>query len=375
VADTGAPFISTIDERAYSMFQLFFAIITPAILSGAVVGKIKYQWFMAFVALWHLFVYCPLAHWLFFYDGWLFVYGAIDFAGGMVVHTSSGVSALVLTWWLGNPKHRAPVSPHSVPYVLLGGGLLWFGWFGFNAGSALAANALAARAFVNTQHGAAMAMMTWGAMEVIFNGDKWFSGRPTAVGAAMGAVIGLVGVTPACGYVSSMWALFIGFFTVVVCFFAPRFVRFIGIDDRLDAFACHGVGGMVGSLLTGLFASKELGASAVDGGFFGDGGVLFGKQIVAILVTVAMSAVFTSLIYWFLVLVARVLFKTDIRIPDEASHEVDASQHGEKAYFRTVKSVAAAPAAAGALEGKAATLEDVAPSTVKTTVVPAAEAV
>ncbi len=338
----GTPIISTISEHAYSMFQLMFAIITPALISGAVVGKIKYAWFMAFVALWHVFVYCPLAHWLFFYDGWLFVYGAIDFAGGMVVHTSSGVSALVLTYWLGRGKRAAPahMSPHSVPYVLLGAALLWFGWFGFNAGSALAANSLAGRALTNTQHGAAMGMLTWGIMETAFNGDKWFAGRPTAVGAATGAVIGLVGVTPACGFVSNMWALFIGFFTVLVCFSAPRFIKArLGVDDRLDVFACHGLGGIMGSLLTGLFASKETGGSFVDGGFYGDGGVLFGKQIVSILVTVAMSCITTTIIFWVLQGLAWAL-KTDIRIPEDTAHEVDVSQHGEKAYFRAVKAVA-----------------------------------
>ncbi len=345
IDSSGAAIPSTITEHAYAMFQLMFAIITPALISGAVVGKIRFNWWLAFVALWHIFVYTPLAHWLFYYDGWLFTYGAIDFAGGMVVHTSSGISGLVLTWWLGKGKHTAsshPVlKPHSVPFVLLGAALLWFGWFGFNAGSALGGTAVAARALTNTQHGAAMGMLTWGVMELVFDGDKWFGGRPTAVGAAMGAVVGLVGVTPACGYVSSMWALFIGFFTVVCCYFAPRFVKArLGIDDRLDAFGCHGVGGIVGSILTGLFASVEYGGSAVNGGFYGDGGVLLGKQIVAILVTVALSVIVTSIIFWVLHFTARAL-NTDIRIPDDLQHEVDASQHGEKAYFRAVKSVPA----------------------------------
>lgn len=316
-----------------------FAIITPALISGAVVGKVKYVWFMAFVALWHLFVYCPLAHWLFYYDGWLFVYGSIDFAGGMVVHTSSGISALVLTWWLGNSKARTHTRPHNVPYVLLGAALLWFGWFGFNAGSALAAGHVAARAFTNTQHGAAMGMVSWGMLEYIFGGDKWFGGRPTAVGAATGAIIGLVGVTPACGFVSNMWALFIGFFTVIPSYFLPTIIKHrLGIDDRLDVFACHGVGGIMGSLLTGLFATIEYGDSFVNGGFYGDGGVLLGKQIVAILVTVTLSVIATSIIFWVLQLSAWAL-KTDIRIPENLQSEVDASQHGEKAYFSAVKVV------------------------------------
>jgi Amt family ammonium transporter len=306
---------------------------------------------MLFVALWHLLVYCPLAHWIFFYDGWLFRDGALDFAGGMVVHTSSGISGLVLAWWLGKSKHRVPHSPHSVPYVLLGAGLLWFGWFGFNAGSALGStNNAAARALTNTQHSAAMAMLTWGVMEWIFTGDKWFSGRPTAVGSATGAIIGLVGITPACGYVASEWALFIGFFTVIVCFFAPRFIKTrLGIDDRLDVFACHGLGGIMGSLLTGLFASVEYGGSAINGGFYGDGGVLLGKQIVSILVTVAMSIIMTSLIFWAVQLTAWAL-KTDVRIPEELQSDVDASQHGEKAYFRAVKPVAPAIAPEAAKE-------------------------
>ena len=272
-----------------------------AIISGGVVGKIKYAWFMAFAALWHLLVYCPLAHWIFFYDGWathehvplrvspaapphhtprpalsaprharswLFTFGVLDYAGGLVVHVASGASALTLAYWLGNSK-RARHDPHSVPYVLLGAALLWFGWFGFNAGSSLGAGTNAgARVFVNTQLAAAMAMMTWGGMEMVFGGETLFTGRASAVGAATGAVVGLVAITPACGYVTQMWSLFIGFITVVVCYFAPRLVRMMGIDDRLDCFAYHGVGGAMGALLTGLFATADWAPPNVVNGAF-----------------------------------------------------------------------------------------------------------
>ena len=339
------PVYLNITEHAFSMFQLMFAIVTVAIISGGVVGKIKYAWFMAFAALWHLLVYCPLAHWIFFYDGWLFTFGVLDYAGGLVVHLASGASALTLAYWLGNSK-RARHDPHSVPYVLLGAALLWFGWFGFNAGSSLGAGTNAgARVFVNTQLATAMAMMTWGGMEMVFGGEALFTGRASAVGAATGAVVGLVAITPACGYVTQMWSLFIGFITVVVCYFAPRLVRMLGIDDRLDCFAYHGVGGTMGALLTGLFATADWAPpNVVNGAFYGNGRQL-GVQIVGVLVTLAMSIIGTSLIFFVLQLAAWGL-KVDMRIADAHAGELDVSQHGEKAYYRATRSMAHEAAAA-----------------------------
>ena len=476
------PTYFNVTEHAYSMFQLMFAIVTVAIISGGVVGRIKYAWFMAFAAIWHLCIYCPLAHWIFFYDGWLFTFGVLDFAGGLVVHLASGASALTLAYWLGNSK-RARHDPHSVPYVLLGAALLWFGCelpsslllvvvvvvvvvsrkrarpsaraperrappllllptrrpppapnpppspncrqslsspagFGFNAGSSIGAGSNAgARVFVNTQLATAMAMMTWGLMEMVFGGDTLFTGRASAVGAATGAVVGLVAITPACGYVTQMWSLFIGFITVVVCYFAPRFVRLLGIDDRLDCFAYHGVGGTMGALLTGLFATADWAPpnvriqvegtgvreggplrrrthartrradartrapalvlavaqrpraphapplpppapqQVVNGGFYGNG-KQFGIQIAGVLVTLAMSIIGTTIIFWVLQVAAWAL-KTDMRIPDAHAGELDVSQHGEKAYYRATRSMASeAPAAAAAAAATPSTAKE-----------------
>jgi Amt family ammonium transporter len=331
------PSYFSISEQTYAMFQLMFAIITPALISGAVVGKIKFNWFMLFVALWHLTVYCPLAHWIFFYDGWLFTYGVLDFAGGLVVHCASGVSALVLTWLLGS-RGRKHTEPHSIPYVLLGSAMLWFGWFGFNAGSALGAGAgnQAAKVFVNTQFGAAMSMVTWAFLEVAFGNldDGYFKGRPTAIGAATSCIVGLVGITPACAYVTPMWALGIGFLTAIPCFFAPRLVKYCGIDDRLDCFAFHGVGGITGALLTGLFATDFAPPSTVRGAFYFNA-PQFGIQIVGVLVTILLSIIGTTVIFYVMIALAYLL-KTDIRIPEEHSDDIDVSQHGETAYKANV---------------------------------------
>ena len=295
---------------------------------------------------------------------WLFTFGVLDFAGGLVVHVASGASALTLAFLLGNNK-RPRNDPHSVPYVLLGAALLWFGWFGFNAGSALGAGSnVGARIFVNTQLSAAMAMMTWGGMEIVFGGETLFTGRASAVGAATGAVVGLVAITPACGYVTQMWSLFIGFITVVACYFAPRLVRMIGIDDRLDCFAVHGVGGIMGTLLTGLFATADWAPPNVVNGAFcepasplphsfppsfphrvsrraahaprprADGnGRLLGVQIAGLLVTLTMSVIGTTLIFFFLQLIAWAA-KVDMRIADAHAGELDVSQHGCDAAVR-----------------------------------------
>lgn len=345
---------TTITEHIFMAYQLMFAIITAAIIAGSVVQKIKYWWWLLFIAMWHIFVYCPLAHYVFFSNGWLFQYGAIDFAGGLVVHTASGISAFVLTFWLGKAHAEAPL-PHNVPYVLLGGAMLWFGWFGFNAGSALAANALAGRAFVNTQFAAAAAMFSWNVYETLFPSPAkvaeeltrserryvdpasltWLQiigqGRPTVVGTACGMVTGLVTITPACGYVSTMWSIFIGAFGSLVVIFTPAIARRLtGVDDRLDCFAFHGMGGITGALLTGLFATVSANPGGVDGAFYKNA-PLYGKEIAAILVTVAFAVIGTSIIYWVLWGLAKAM-GTEITIPRDLQANVDASQHGEKAY-------------------------------------------
>lgn len=314
-------------------------------------------------------MYCVLAHWVFYFEGWLWKHGAIDFAGGLVVHIASGVSGFTLAFWLdyGRPKKapRKPMDPHNVPYVLLGAALLWFGWFGFNAGSELASDTLAGRIAANTQLSASASLFMWGVMETIFSGEKgYFTGRPTAVGAASGAIIGLVGITPACAFVTPMWSIFIGVVTCVCVFGAPAALkRVTGVDDTLDACAFHGVGGTVGSLLTGLVAYNP-DNMALTGAFYGDGGVLLGKQIVGVLVTILYCVIWTTAIFWTLQGVAtcvpplpppciplraarptwgvthppwplalcRYVFKSDIRLTAEQQMAPDLSVHGERAY-------------------------------------------
>lgn len=306
---------------------------------------------MIFTAIWHLLIYCPLAHWIFYNEGWLFTYGLLDFAGGMVIHVSSGVSAYVLAYLIGG--HHVTHKAHNKVLVLIGAALLWFGWFGFNAGSAVSSGYTAGLALTNTQFGAAMAMFTWNILETVFDGEKGFgSGYPTAIGCATGAVVGLVGITPSAGLVSPMWALFIGFFTALSVFFVPRVLkRFLGINDTLDCFAVHGVGGMVGAALTGLFADPRYSNGyvttagiAAQGSFFGVPKQL-GIQCAGISVTILMSAVSTAVIYFTLAALAKLL-NTSMLIP--AGLSPDVSQHGQKAYDAqsvTVRTTAAEPAA------------------------------
>ena len=273
----------TIPSYVFMVFQLMFAIITPALISGSLVDRMKFGAFTLFITLWSLLIYSPLAHWVWSSDGWLFKLGALDFAGGTVVHISSGVSALVAAMVLG-PRlgsTRRTAIPHNVPFVLLGAALLWFGWFGFNAGSALAANQIAASAFVTTNTATAAAMLMWLLWEVI-RGQK-----PTAVGAATGAVVGLVAITPACGFVSPMASIVIGVLGATASFWVVQLKNRQRTDDALDVFACHGVGGMTGAILTGVFATKAInpaGSGVIDGNW----GQL-GIQLLAVLATVVFA--------------------------------------------------------------------------------------
>lgn len=322
-----------VSEHAYFAFQLAFNTITLAVISGAVVQRITLWAFVAFTVLWTLIVYCPLARWIFYPQGWLAAWGVLDFAGGLVVETASGVSAFTLAFWLGpgqtlhggSHSHR----PHNLPLVLLGAGLLWVGWYGFNAGSAVVAGYVAGRAFVNTHLCASAAMAVWSCSEVTWGGSAWFSGRPTALGAATGAVVGLVAITPACGFVSQMASIAIGCIAAVTCYWAARGMKSSGVDDRLECLPCHGVAGMTGILLTGLFASTAE-DSPVDGAFYGNP-ALFGKQVVALLVTLAMSVGGTSIAFGLVCCMATVTGAA-IRVPDELQHEIDAAVHGEHAY-------------------------------------------
>ncbi|NUP99789.1 MAG: ammonium transporter [Armatimonadetes bacterium] len=275
---------------AFMMYQGMFAIITPALISGAVAERMRFSAYVVFISLWSLLVYCPLAHWV-WGGGWLQKLGALDFAGGNVVHISSGVSALVLCLLLGRRRKEDEdiPAPHNLTMTVLGAGILWFGWFGFNAGSALGASGLASLAFVNTNSSAAAATLGWLLVEWIRHG------RPTVLGAVSGAVAGLVAITPAAGFVSPMASLLIGFLGGAVCFAAVELKGRLGYDDSLDAFGVHGVGGTWGALATGLFALAAVNPAGADGLLAG-GATLFAKQLISIAATWAYAAVVTVIL-------------------------------------------------------------------------------
>jgi Amt family ammonium transporter len=321
--DADPAYAATIPLQAHAMFQLMFAIITPALISGAIAERMRFRAYVVFLVLWSTFVYDPLAHWVWGAGGWLQKLGALDFAGGTVVHISSGVSALVAAAMLGARKDfkRTPIVPHNVPLVLLGAGLLWFGWFGFNAGSALAANGLAALAFTNTNTAAAAALVTWALI------DYFRSGKVTAVGAATGLVVGLVAITPASGYVTAQASLVIGILAALVSYTAIQIRSKTKLDDSLDVFSCHGLGGTAGALLTGVFATKLANPAGGDGWLAGNFAQM-GVQLAAVLATVALAVVGTVVI---LGLVQATLgAKAEVR---EQLSGLDLSDHGEEAYF------------------------------------------
>jgi ammonium transporter, Amt family len=321
--DPDPAYAATIPLQAHAMFQAMFAIITPALISGAIVERMRFRAYIVFLLLWATFVYDPLAHWVWGAGGWLQKLGALDFAGGTVVHISAGVSALVAARMLGPRKDfkRVPIVPHNVPLVLLGAGLLWFGWFGFNAGSALAANGLAALAFTNTNTAAATAMLTWVGL------DLFRTGKATAVGAATGLVVGLVGITPAAGYVTAPASLAIGALAVLVSYTAIQIRARTRLDDSLDVFSCHGLAGVAGALLTGVFATKLANPAGGDGWLAGNFAQM-GVQLLAVLATVALAASATAIIMT--VVNATLGAKAGVR---EQLTGLDLSEHGEEAYF------------------------------------------
>ena len=318
-----ADYAGTIPRQAFMMFQAMFAIITPALIIGAFAERMKFSAFLLFTILWATFVYDPLCHWVWGLGGWLRNMGALDFAGGTVVHINAGIAALVTAFVIGRRKnldHNAP-APHNLPFVVLGTGLLWFGWFGFNAGSALAANGLAVNAFVVTNTAAAAAGLSWAVIE-------WFkNGKPTMFGVASGAVAGLVAITPAAGYVSVMPAIIIGLLVSVFCFIAVTVIKpKFGYDDSLDAFGVHCVGGIWGALATGLFASKAVNPAGADGLFFGNPKQLL-IQLITILVTIGYTLVMTLVIYKIVDLLIGV------RVGEkEEMMGLDLTQHHERAY-------------------------------------------
>ncbi len=315
-------YAATVPHQAYMIFQCMFAVITPALITGAFAERITFKGFLVFSLLWITFIYDPLAHWVWGVDGWLHRLGALDFAGGTVVHISSGTSALAAVLVIGPRRGflREPMPPHNLTLTLTGAGLLWFGWFGFNAGSALAANGLATSAFVATHIGAAAAALGW-----VF--AEWIVlGKPTTLGVASGVVAGLVAITPASGYVGPISAMVIGAAAGVLCFFAVRIKARFGYDDALDVVGVHAVGGIWGALATGLFASVAVNAAGADGLFFGNP-LQFVIQVVAVAASISF-AFCGSLI---------LLGVTDAMVGLRASDEgerigLDLSEHEESAY-------------------------------------------
>jgi len=316
-------YAGTIPHQAFMIFQGMFAIITPALIIGAFAERMKFSAFLVFTLLWATFVYDPLCHWVWGMGGWLRNIGALDFAGGTVVHINAGIAALVTAIILGrrsNLDKNVP-APHNMPFVVLGTALLWFGWFGFNAGSALAANGLAVNAFVVTHTAAAAAGLSWALIEWVRNG------KPTIFGVCSGAVAGLVAITPAAGFVGVVPAIIIGLLVSVFCFIAVTVVKpLFGYDDSLDAFGVHCVGGIWGALATGLFASKLVNPAGADGLFFGNP-----KQFLIQLATVGITIVYTAVVTF--VIYKLVDLFIGMRV-DEKTEAIglDLTQHHERAY-------------------------------------------
>ncbi|PKJ53210.1 ammonium transporter [Bacillus sp. SN10] len=315
---------STIPHNLFMMFQLMFAILTPALISGAFAERMRFSAFLIFILLWTTIVYNPVAHWVWGVGGWLRELGALDFAGGNVVHITSGVAGLVLAIFLGKRKNINGTSPHHLPFTMLGAGLLWFGWFGFNVGSALSLNDVALTAFINTNIAAAASALTW------MLSEWFFQSKPTAMGAACGAVSGLVAITPACGFVTPLSALLIGAIGGILCFGAVFFLKTkFGYDDTLDTFGCHGIGGTWGGIATGLFATTAVNGDGANGLFYGNAALLF-KQLVAIGATYAFTIIMTYAI------IKAINFFLPVRVDEHEEHMgLDISMHGEKAYEYT----------------------------------------
>jgi Amt family ammonium transporter len=321
-ADPNPDYAATIPHQTYMVYQMMFAIITPALITGAIAERAKFGTFVVFILLWATLIYDPLAHWVWGVKGWLREMGALDFAGGTVVHISSGVSALVACCMFGKRigYPHEPMPPHNLPFSVIGASLLWVGWFGFNAGSALAADGLATSAFVVTHVATAAAALGWMAMDWILRG------KPTVLGAASGAVAGLVAITPGSGFVGPMSAIIIGGVAGALCWSACNIKAKLGYDDSLDVVGVHGVGGTWGAMATGLFASKAINPAGNDGFFFGNPGQLW-VQFVAVVATWIFAIVGTFIIL-------SILKATmGLRVSEEEEQMgLDLSQHNEKSY-------------------------------------------
>ena len=315
-------YAATIPHQAFMVYQMMFAVITPALISGAFAERKRFKAFVLFSLLWATLVYAPVAHWVWAFGGWIRNMGALDFAGGTVVHITSGVSALVCALVLGKRLGygKEPMAPHNATLTILGTALLWFGWFGFNAGSALGSGALAVSAFVTTNTAAAMGALTW--MTASWIRHK----QPSVMGAAAGAVAGLVGITPAAGFVTPMAALVIGFLAGLACFLVVELLVRGRVDDALDVFGVHGIGGIVGALATGIFATKTVNPAGADGLLYGNPG-----QLVTQLIAVVVVGVYAAAVTW---VILKVLGATvGLRVSDQEERQgLDTSQHGEVAY-------------------------------------------
>jgi Amt family ammonium transporter len=321
--DPSSVYATTVPHLAFMAFQAMFAIITVALITGAVVERMKFSAILVFSVLWLTLVYCPVAHWVWGSGGWLARLGALDFAGGTVVHINAGVSALALALVLGPRKgfkEKEPMEPNNIPMVVLGAGLLWFGWFGFNAGSALTSGGLASSAFVATNTSAASAALTWMIL-------SWISRRPSLLGAATGAVVGLVAITPAAGFVQPLAGIPIGAIASILSYQVMTWrSRANKVDESLDVFACHGIGGIWGAFATGIFATVVVNSSGADGLIYGNG-----IQVLKQLTSVAAVGGYSFGVSWGL---AKIL-KATIGLRVNATEEtvgLDISQHGERAY-------------------------------------------
>jgi Amt family ammonium transporter len=325
-----AVYAATIPHLAFAAYQMMFAVITPALITGAFVERVRFKTFLLFSLLWATLVYDPVAHWVWSATdpgngqlvlGWLRGLGALDFAGGTVVHITAGFSALAFAMvirprrWFGNGS----IEPHNIPFTVLGAGLLWVGWFGFNGGSALAANGLAVTALVNTNTAAAAAGLVWILL-------AWLDNKPSVLGFATGVVVGLVAITPAAGFVTPLASLVIGAIAAPISYYAIKFRQNRGLDESLDVWACHGMGGLTGALLTGLFATKTINPAGADGLFYGNPG-----QFVIQLVGVVAAAVFAFILTYGIAKGLDALMGLSVS-PDEEEVGLDISEHGERAY-------------------------------------------
>jgi Amt family ammonium transporter len=321
--DPNPDYAATVPHQAFMIFQMMFAVITPALITGAFAERFKFSTYVVFILLWSTFVYAPLAHWVWGIGGWMRNLGALDFAGGLVVHISSGVSALAAAFIVGKRKGHGHdhMPPHNMTMTLLGASILWFGWFGFNGGSAIASGALATSAFVVTHIAAASATLSWLIVE-------WAKrGKPTILGAASGCVAGLVAITPASGFVGPMAALFIGIGAGALCYWGVNIKNKFGFDDSLDAVGVHGVGGTFGAIATGVFASKAVNAAGADGLLYGNASLLVNQ-----LLSVGAAIVFAFGMTW---IILKVLDRTmGLRVDkDQELEGLDLSQHGESGYI------------------------------------------